>query len=322
MRAWFASMVCSIVLLHANAAQAETFAERLGWPKGSRVLIINSDDVGMSLAASQGSVEGLEAGIVSSVTMMMPTPWVVWFNNLYLKKNPETCVGLHLQLCNEWDQYGISPVAGKLAVPGLVDPDGCFWDNNELLLANATADEVETEIRAQLDRAVTMGIRVSHLDSHMGSLFAREDYMERYVKLGIEKNLPIRIVHGVPGGFADIKGQRVQMSRKFTQKVWDAGLPVLDDQHGQSYSWETTDKTQYFIRDIRNLKPGVTEMIVHLTKPDDVIGVITDNRTKLYGDYFALTDPKILRAIEEEGVHLVSWTELKRRRDAVGNGAP
>lgn len=308
----------SVLFAWGVAATAETFAERLGWPEGSRVLIINCDDVGLSLASSQGAVEGLEAGIVTSVTMMMPTPWVVWFNNLYLTKNPDTCVGLHLQLCNEWDQYGISPVAGKLAVPGLVDLDGCFWDNNKLLLENATADEVETEIRAQLDRAVTMGIRISHLDSHMGSLYAREDYMERYVKIAIEKGLPIRIAHGVPGGFADVNGERIQMHRKFTQKIWDAGLPVLDDLHSQSYDWETTDKTQYFVRDIRNLKPGVTEMVVHLTKPDDVIGVITDNRTKLYGDYYALTDPKILRVIEEEGVILASWTELKQRRDAVG----
>jgi hypothetical protein len=152
----------------------------------------------------------------------------------------------------------------------------------------------------------------------MGSLYASQDYMERYVKIAIEKGLPIRIAHGVPGGFADVNGERIQMHRRFTQKVWDAGLPVLDDLHSQSYDWETTDKTQYFARDIRNLKPGVTEMVVHLTKPDDVIGVITDNRTKLYGDYYALTDPKILRVIEEEGVILASWTELKKRRDAVG----
>jgi len=311
-------ITCMAALALTGAAAAQTFAERLGWPEGSRILIINCDDVGMSLAASQGAVEGLEAGIVTSVTMMMPTPWVVWFNNLYLKRNPDTCVGLHLQLCNEWDLYGISPLAGKAAVPGLVDSDGCFWDGNELLLENASADEVETEIRAQLDRALTMGISVSHLDSHMGSLYAREDYMERYVKLGIENNLPIRIAHGVPGGFADVNGARIQMHRKFTQKVWDAGLPVLDDLHSQSYNWETTDETQYFIRDIRNLKPGITEMVVHLTKPDDVIGVITGNRTKLYGDYYALTDPKVLRVIEEEGVILTSWTELGRRRHALG----
>ena len=299
-------------------ASAETFAERLGWPEGSRVLIINCDDVGLSLASSQGAVEGLDAGIVSSVTMMMPTPWIVWFNNLYLKKHPDTCVGLHLQHCNEWDEYGISPVAGKLAVPGLTDPDGCLWDNNRLLMEHASADEVETEIRAQIDRGETMGIPISHMDSHMWSLFAREDYMERYVKVAIEKHYPIRIAYGVPGGYADTDSDLIQMSRKFTQQVWDAGLPVLDDIHGQSYDWDTTDKTQYFIRDIRNLKPGITEFVVHLTKPDDVIGVITDNRTKLYGDYYALTDPKILRVLKEEGVILASWTELKKRREAVG----
>lgn len=299
------------------AAFAETYAEKLGWPEGSRVLIINSDDVGMSLAATQGSIEGLEAGIVSSVTMMMPCPWVIRFKN-YLTKHPDVCVGAHIMLCNEWDEYGIEPLSGPAVVPGLTDEDGCFWNGNGLLVDHATAEEVGIEIRAQLDRAEKMGIKLSHFDSHMWSVFQREDYAEQYVSIAIERNLPIRIVQGVPGGYAEDDDEIVAMCRKFTQRVWDAGLPVLDDMHTQSYNWDTTDKTQYFIRDIRNLKPGITEMVVHLTKPDDVIGVITDNRTKLYGDYYALTDPKILRVIEEEGVILTSWTELKKRRDAVG----
>ncbi len=298
------------------AAGAETYAEKLGWPKGSRVLIINSDDVGLSYAATQGSVEGLEAGIVTSVTMMMPAPWVIRFKN-YLAKHPEVCVGAHLMLCNEWDEYGIEPLSGPKVVPGLTDEDGCFWDNNKLLLAHATAEEVETELRAQLERAEKMGIKLSHVDSHMWSVFQREDFAEKYVSLAIEKKLPMRLVQGVEGGYAAADDPVVVMSRKFTQRVWDAGLPVLDDLHTQSYGWDTTDKTQYFIRDIRNLKPGVTEMVVHLTKPNDVIGVITANRTLLYGDYFAMTDPKVLRVIQEEGIILTSWTELKKRRDAL-----
>jgi hypothetical protein len=317
MRVIVRTLVWALALTCAVAAQAETYAEKLGWPKGSRVIIMNSDDIGMSYAASQGSVEGIEAGIVSSITMMMPTPWVVWFKK-YMDDNPGLCVGAHLMLCNEWDEYGISPLAGKPAVPGLVDPEGNFWDNNRLLVENATADEVETEILAQIDRAETMGIKLSHIDSHMWSLFETDAFMERYVKVAIEKDLPLRIVEGVEGGYARLDSHVVKMSRKHTKRVWDAGLPVLDDLHTQSYNWETTDKYNYFARDIRNLKPGITEFVVHLTKPDDVIGYITDNRTKLYGDYNALTDPRILRVIEEEGVILTTWMELKRRRETLG----
>jgi chitin disaccharide deacetylase len=301
----------------SSVAGADTYAEKLGWPKGSRVLIINADDAGHTFAASQGIAEGIEAGIVSSATMMMPTPWVLWFRN-FLKKHPDFSCGAHIMLCNEWDEYGIGPLAGKPGVPGLVDTEGNLWDGNKLVVEHATADEVETEIRAQLDRAETMGLKLTHMDSHMWTVFETEAFMERYVKIAIEKNLPIRIVQGVEGGYSPPDWNVVRMSRKFTKRVWEAGLPVLDDIHGRSYDWNTTDKYAYFARDIRNLKPGITEIVAHPTKPNDVIGVITDNRTKLYGDYYALTDPRILRVIEEEGVILTTWAELKERRDKLG----
>jgi len=59
------------------------------------------------------------------------------------------------------------------------------------VVKNATADEVEREIRAQLDRARTMGFEPTHLDSHMGTLFATDAFIERYIKVGIEQKIPV-----------------------------------------------------------------------------------------------------------------------------------
>ena len=151
------SILASLLVAQASPAEERTFAERLGYPAGAKVVIINSDDVGMSFSSTQGSIEGLEAGIVTSVTAMMPCPWVPMFAN-YLKKNPDVCTGLHLTLCSEWDVYRFMPVAGKTVVPGMTDEMGCLWDNNKLLGQHATADEVETEIRAQIER---LGFRAS-----------------------------------------------------------------------------------------------------------------------------------------------------------------
>ncbi len=310
------TLVCFSLALASPAAEP-TFAERLGYPAGSRVLIINSDDVGMCLASTQGSIEGIEAGIVTSVTAMMPCPWVPMFAN-FVKKNPEVCVGVHLTFCSEWDDYRFMPVAGKRAVPGLADEMGCFWDNNKLLLQHATADEIEIEIRAQIDRAETMGLKVSHMDSHMWSMFAKPEFLERYVKVAIDKKIPIRIVGGAVKGYTyAAEPEFVEKCAPHIENLWEAGLPVLDDMHAASYGWDTTDKTDLFIDAIRNLKPGVTEFVVHLTKPDDTTDQITGGRTHLYGDYKALTNPKILEAIKEEGVILVSWTELMEKRQQV-----
>ena len=288
--------------LGAVAQEKQTFAERLGWNKGDRVLIIHSDDAGMSLASNRGTIETLEFGLVTSCSMMMPTPWVVGFWR-YLQENPHVDVGLHLTLTSEFDDYRWGPVAGKLAVPSLVDETGSLWDNNPLVYEHATPDDVETEIRAQIDRALTMGIQVSHLDSHMGTLFRNAPIFERFMKVAIEKQIPMLMIAGHPAA----------------ETVWEAGLPVIDHLHGDSYDWKTTEKSEHFMDALRNLKPGITEMIVHATKPDDVIGVITGGRDHLYGDYTGLIDPAVKKVAEEEGIILTTWRELKERRDRAGN---
>ena len=291
------SSVCSA----QDNSDTKTYGERLGWGSGDRILIIHSDDAGMSHASNVGTFEALEYGLVTSISMMMPCPWVAETAE-YLREHPETDVGLHLTLTSEYDYYRWSPVAGKSVVPGLADPQGCLWDNNALAYEHATPDEIEVEIRAQLDRAVTMGIQPTHFDSHMGTLFGNQEFAERYVKVGIEKGIPVLMVGGYP----------------IAEKVWDAGLPVIDHIHGDSYDWKTIEKIPHYVDAIRNLKPGITEMIIHCTKPNDVIPVINGGRDHLYGDYTAMIAPEVKAVIEREGIILTTWRELKARRDRVG----
>lgn len=288
-------MLCPVL------AVAQTYGERLGWGPADRVLIIHCDDIGMSNANNEGAREALAFGLVTSVSVMMPCPWVPgWLPDV--EKNPDLDVGLHLTLTSEYDHYRWTPLAGKNQVPGLTDKQGCLPDSVDLVKKNATADEVELEIRAQIDRAQSMGLPITHMDSHMGTLFQPE-FIERYVKVGIEKQIPILMA---------------PQAGDIAKKVWDGGLPVIDHIHTASYNWKTTnidEKVGLYVDAIKNLKPGVTEMIIHCTKPDDTIGLINGNRDFLYGDYFAMIDQRTKDAIKAEGIILTTWKELKARRD-------
>ena len=187
----------SLVCLASTAGLAQedpTYAEKLGWPKGTRALILHVDDVGMSYDTELGTIEAIEKGVANSLSVMMPTPWVP--HAVEWIKASRADAGLHLTLTSEWKSYRWGPVAGKPAVPGLVDPQGALWPNVASVVKNATADEVEREIRAQLDRARTMGFEPTHFDSHMGTLFASEAFRERYIKVGIEQKIPVMF----PGG--------------------------------------------------------------------------------------------------------------------------
>jgi hypothetical protein len=200
------SGLCSVMLA---AAAEPTFAERLGWGPRDVVVILHVDDVGMCHSANQGGIESVERGVATSWSVMMPCPWVPEIAQ-YLRLHPEVDSGLHLTLTSEWRLYRWGPLAGKSQVPGLVDPEGSLWRGVAQVVAHATADEVDREIRAQFERAEQMGLPITHLDSHMGTLFARPDFFERYVRLGVEKQVPILRPAGPAAGSRRRRGRPVR----------------------------------------------------------------------------------------------------------------
>jgi len=311
-------LLLAAALLAPMAARAQgdtTYAEKLGFPKGTRALIVHIDDAGMSYDSDLGTIEAIEKGVANSLSVMMPCPWVPNIVRWIKKTNADA--GLHLTLTSEWDVYRWGPLAGKPAVPGLVDEEGALWDNVPLVVENASADEVETEIRAQLDRARTMGFEPTHMDSHMGTLFAHASFLDRYIKVGIEEQIPVMF----PGGHNHYIGGdepgMMAMARAMGKKVWEGGLPVLDDLHNRSYGWKREEKVEKYIEAIRGLKPGVTMMIMHCTRPTEVFEHISTSGPTRLGDLEAMIDPAVRKALEEEKIVLTTWRELMERRKQV-----
>jgi chitin disaccharide deacetylase len=309
-------------------AQEQTYAEKLGFPKGAKVLILHVDDVGMSWDSNEGAINALEKGVATSLSVMMPCPWVPGFIH-YLKDHPKTDAGLHLTLTSEWKDYRWGPLKGKPAVPGLVDKEGAFWPSVEEVVKNASADEVEQEIRAQLQRARDAGFEPTHMDSHMGTLFATPEFMQRYLKVGIENKIPVMF----PGGHNTMIGQQRGASAELKkqlaqtgQMLWNAGLPVLDDLHNVSYGFDYPDEknvgdadlrkiaTQGYIKTISELKPGLTMVIMHCTQTSEVFSKISDSGKIRKGDLLAMTDPEFKKFLEKEKIILTTWREVNEKR--------
>jgi predicted glycoside hydrolase/deacetylase ChbG (UPF0249 family) len=336
----------------ATAQQTKTFAERLGWPKGSRVLILHVDDAGMSHESDEGVEMAIGKGVSTSTSVMMPCPWVPEIVK-YIKEHPDMDAGLHLTLTSEWDNYRWGPLAGKVAVPGLVDKQGCLYPSVEAVYFHASADEIDKEIRAQLDRALSMGFKPTHLDSHMGTLFAKDAFMEKYLQLGIEKQIPVMF----PGGddlfyryeakaatIAELKKQgkykegmaipepeTLDKAKTIGEMLWKKGLPVLDDLHNSSYEWNMPDVdnksdeeiqkwyTDHYIESIGRLSPGLTMVIMHCTNPSPNFKYISDTGKKRKGDLLAMTDPRLKAFLEKNGFILTTWREVMERRKKAGN---
>lgn len=308
-----------VSLTFAAAAQrvpGPTYAERLGWPEGTRALIIHVDDAGMSHDSNVGTIKATKEGSANSFSVMMPCSWVPEIVK-YIKANPEVDAGLHLTLTAEWDVYRWGPVAGKAAVPGLVDPEGCLWRAVQSVVQNATPEELEREIRSQIDRARAMGFEPTHLDSHMGTCFATAKFMERYVKIGIETGIPVMFPGGHNYFVSKTNPGTAAMARAFGKRIWDGGLPVIDDLHNMSYGWKTTDKTDRYIEALKELRPGITMMIMHCTLPSETFPHISGSGDTRLGDLNAMLDPRFAQALKDENITLTTWRELKQRRDAL-----
>ncbi|MFP6583064.1 MAG: polysaccharide deacetylase family protein [Candidatus Hydrogenedentota bacterium] len=301
----------------ASAQDNQTYAEKLGWPKGTKALIVHVDDAGMSHDSNMGTIAALEKGSASSFSVMMPCPWVPEIVK-YIKENPGVDAGLHLTLNSEWDEYRWGPVAGKPTTPGLVDSEGAMWGQTSETVEHATAEEVEFEIRAQLDRALTMGFTPTHLDSHMGTIFESPEFIAVYIKIGIEKQIPI-MVPGGAGKFTRIQYSDfpVAMIKAMGMQIWRGGLPVLDDLHNTSYGWKREEKLEKYKEALRDIEPGVTMMIMHCTDPSEVFPVFTGSTDTRLGDLEAVMHPEFKQVMKEEGIILTTFAELMERRKKV-----
>ena len=326
MKKLFCLFLFLLLIYHGTYSQDITYAEKLGYPKGSKVLILHVDDVGMSWDSNQGAIQAMEKGVATSLSVMMPCPWVPGFIH-YLKDHPSVDAGLHLTLTAEWKDYRWGPLTGKPAAPGLVDPEGALWHSVEEVVAHATADEVDAEIRAQLQRARAAGFEPTHLDSHMGTLFATPQFMERYIRLGIENKIPVMF----PGGHATMilqqRGDSMREQLKQTGKLlWDSGLPVLDDLHNVSYGFDYSKEknvsdeqlqkfaTSRYIETIRQLKPGLTMVIMHCTAPSEIFQQISESGRTRKGDLLAMINPDFKKFLDQERIILTTWREVKEKR--------
>jgi predicted glycoside hydrolase/deacetylase ChbG (UPF0249 family) len=294
------SSIALLLLATTLPAQTRTIAERLGLPANSKLLIIHADDLGAAHSIDAASFDGLDKGAVSSASIMIPTPWVGEVA-AYARAHPDADLGLHLTLTSEWKTYRWGSVESSDKVPSLLDSAGTFPDDDSVVAAKAKPLEVEREIRAQIVRALALGIRPTHLDSHMGSLFTTPELMATYVKVAREYHLPFLAPRGDPG----VKPKSpLSENDVLLDAVVIAGPEIPRDQ------WK-----QFYLKAIADLKPGLTEMIVHLGHNDSELQAVTVDHEP-YGsawrqrDYDVMNSPEFKKALADNHVIVVKWKDL------------
>jgi predicted glycoside hydrolase/deacetylase ChbG (UPF0249 family) len=281
-------------------AQTRTVAERLGYPADAKLLILHADDLGVAHSVDAASFDALDSQAVSSASIMMPTPWVTEVA-AYAKAHPDRDLGLHLTLTSEWKTYRWGSVESADKVPSLLGPDGTFPIETPEVAAKAIPAEAEREIRAQVERAIALGIHPTHLDSHMGSLFARPELFATLARVAHDYHLPFLAARGMGGGAPLPTNDKDVL----LDSVVIAGMNQPRDQ------WK-----EFYFGAIKNLKPGLTEMIVHLGHDDAELQAVTVDHEP-YGsawrqrDYDIVTSQAFRQALKDNNVTLVTWRQVQ-----------
>jgi chitin disaccharide deacetylase len=251
-------------------------------------LVIRSDDAGMSHSVNMALEKLIATGLPVSVSVMFPTPWYQETVEI-LKRNPAVAVGIHLTLNSEWKNYRWGPVLGRTAVPSLVDADGYFFQSAEALHRNnPNLQEVEKELRAQIERAIGSGLKIDYVDYHMGTAVRYPEFREITERLAKEFGLG--------------------MSQYFGET-----------RHDPQYLAAPPNKADSLVAMIDRLRPRYNLVVTHVGIDNAELGALLDMNVdgalpemskNRQGELDALTSSRFSEAIKARNVHLLTYRQL------------
>ena len=281
---------------------SKTIAERLGYPRDAKLLIVHADDLGMAHSVNAATIKAFETGLVNSGSIMVPCPWVSEIAT-YARANPQADLGLHLTLTSEWTSFRWGPVMSKDRVSSLLDKDGYFYLLETEAASHADPKEVELEITAQIERAKALGIQPTHLDSHMGTLYQNKALFEVFLRVARKYKLPVRIARDWFAR-ADFLPELLKPEDVYIDRILDINTSVT-----------ATDWAKFYSDAIKKLEPGVTEVVIHLAYDDAEMQGATFNHPNWGAawrqrDFEFFTSDAFRKLLQDNQIKLITWREL------------
>jgi predicted glycoside hydrolase/deacetylase ChbG (UPF0249 family) len=301
-----------LVAVGTRNAVAETWAERLGFPPNSKVLILHAQELGLCHETNSAGARLLESGAVRSAGAMPPCPW---FGDVakWSAEHPDADIGLELTLNSEWDRYRWRPVASDGEIASLLDPDRFFWRSTMQTMVNAHADDVERELLAQIAYAKSLGLRPTHLTTHLGALITRPDLIEVYLRIARQNWIPAMVVELTPEQVERFRRQGFPLPDDIIALLANYPLPKVDDLRIVAPADTYEAKKQGFLALIRELPPGLTQIALHPAAESEALKRIMPDWQQRVWDARLMGDDDVRAALSPDGVVLTDWREIMRR---------
>lgn len=293
-----------LVVVSAQAQDKQTLSEKLGYKKDAILLIVHADDLGLAQSVNGASIKAYENGGITSGSLMVPCPWTPDFARYY-RDHPGLDVGIHITLNAEWEYYRWSGVLPDTEIPSLLDESGYLHATVEEVARQAEPAEVEKEVRAQIERALNLGIRPTHLDTHMGSIGAKPEFLQIYLNMGREFELPVLLPR-----YSIRQLPEAQRDALADEMVMVDGLFMMNRDPGAS-AWASTYESM-----IKQMKPGLNQLIVHLAHDNEEMQAIAADHPD-FGAAWRQRDLDFVSGkpfrdiLKKYDIQLVSWKQIQ-----------
>ncbi|MDB4133636.1 polysaccharide deacetylase family protein [Flavobacteriaceae bacterium] len=277
--------------------------KKLGYSSSDKLLIIHADDLGLAGSVNKATFDALEKGGVNSASIMANCKYIDEVKK-YSIKNPNIDLGVHLTVTNEWKNYRWKSLMPAKESQTLVNSVGEFPIGIKKFVLKADPTELKKELQAQINKIKSLGIKPTHIDSHEGALFFNKEHFRVYLEVGEENKLPVFVPRGVDAHFG--KG--------FPKPK---NVVVIKDLYMARKGLKKTKWKEFYLNTIRGLKPGISQLIVHLSYDDNEMREISIDHPD-YGakwrhlDYEAVTNISFKKALKQNDIKLVTWKEIQK----------
>ena len=286
------------------------FLKKMGYGPSDIVLITHIDDIGFSHAANEASFACLDMGAASCGSILTAAPWFREAASI-CRENPQYDVGVHLTFTCEFPGFRWPALSSRDPKSGLLDSEGYLWHTREDAVRNVTLTAAKAEMRAQLEVALEAGLDITHIDTHMGTV-VHPKFLEIYINLAREFNIPAFLPNVTRERLKTLsKVDDESAYLQIMESINSDEVPTLDEIIIETLI-PMKNKSAFYRQIIDDLKPGLNHLLFHPAKMGDELRAIDElNGDSRHADYLAYTDPTLKSYIEDAGIHLIGYRDLK-----------
>ena len=277
--------------------------QAMGYAPDTRLVILHADDVGMCQAETQSFLETAAAGLVRCGAIMAPCPWVPAIAHAF-QKDPTLDLGAHMTLNAEWVDYRWGPLSTRDPESGLMDAEGAMWSTVDAFNEHAQPAAAIAELHAQVDHLLAQGIDLTHIDSHMGTVFHPE-IAAAYMEMGLEYRLPIMVPRGILERMAaaGVPADALAKIKKRYDALLDHNYPLIDCTTTCGGGPER--RMERYLKIIDELPAGVTHLLFHAARPSAELQGLAWDWPNRVADHNVFTDPAVREYIEAKPNYVV-----------------